>query len=301
MSMTVEALAQEILRCSYSTSKGSFALAERLLPFIERHIAAGQQGAGDDDVLEMLCRLERLAVVHRVNGSSEWKLLVEQAADMIRRLATPQQPKPAGAVPLPEAVEVKADSLSGAVRAGDWAIATTPWSTRVCDARYAKGWNAAREAAARGDHAHAGGWQGLLDQVLRDTAKELGCEPDNEAILEAIHALKDVGRADAVPVGVAEYLRDEGLLDQGESDCISAIRAVVDDRIRLAKQVAALHSTGAPAPQPMTTQGEAVYLVQHKDTTVKSNWTELTKDSYEGGCFPDELFRRRELYTGSQP
>ena len=74
------------------------ALATMVKQYIERHLAAGEQARGGDDVLEMLCRLERLAVVHRVNGSVEWKLLVEQAADMIRRLATP---KPAGAVPDP--------------------------------------------------------------------------------------------------------------------------------------------------------------------------------------------------------
>jgi len=33
-------------------------------------------------------------------------------------------------------------------------------------------------------------WRGLLNSVLEDTAKELGCDPDNEAILQAIYDLK---------------------------------------------------------------------------------------------------------------
>jgi hypothetical protein len=38
--------------------------------------------------------------------------------------------------------------------------------------------------------ARADDWRGMLDSVLTDTARELGCAPDNEAILAAVADLK---------------------------------------------------------------------------------------------------------------
>ena len=51
------------------------------------------------------------------------------------------------------------------------------------------------EACAAHWRARAEQLDGLADQVISDTARALGCEPDNEKILEAIDALK--ARAEA--------------------------------------------------------------------------------------------------------
>lgn len=70
--------------------------------------------------------------------------LLEALATELRTLAAQSATPAARAVP--EAVKLKADSPLGLARSGDWSIATSAWSTRICDARYAKGWNDCRDA-----------------------------------------------------------------------------------------------------------------------------------------------------------
>lgn len=93
MSLTVDELAKEIDRVDGGQCLGDRELAELLLPFIERHIAAGQQGAGDAQLIEAA----RYGWQH---ASWDWSAVQIGVTD--GRFSTPQQPKPAGAVPLPE-------------------------------------------------------------------------------------------------------------------------------------------------------------------------------------------------------
>lgn len=81
--------------------------------FAEHHIAAGQQGARDEMSPErVLVEYERIR-----NNELEDEVPREMLVEAMRtalRLATPQPPKPAGAVPLPEPLlEVLVDSAYG--------------------------------------------------------------------------------------------------------------------------------------------------------------------------------------------
>lgn len=60
-----------------------------------------------------------------------------------------------------------------------------PWDTK---AEAIAAWN--RRAAPRTPESTGEAW-GLLGRILQDTAEELGCEADNEAILIAIQELKE--------------------------------------------------------------------------------------------------------------
>ena len=86
MSLTAEMLAEEIKRLGHCAPLSSELIACDLLPFIERHIAAGQT----EDALV----LKALVAAGHVDQAK-----IDQARDIMRPLATP---KPAGAVPLPE-------------------------------------------------------------------------------------------------------------------------------------------------------------------------------------------------------
>lgn len=321
MRMTQNDLADMIASIEHWRA-GPDTLAGELLPLIERHIAAGQKGAGGGEYpheqMDAIAA-ERYKVLPTNAGF--WPFCVK-AGDGERELfkghrnsciavagqlttafqdggfaatamlASPQPPKPAGAVPMPEAVASRAPN---ALAKGQWVYREPGhFIEKICRQSDAIRYGDAREAAAKV-------WTGCTTcENWRAASWE---NAEKLVVAEArIYELEAAGRADAVPDGRQEFekwaQKRHGLSvtrwdDSGEYtshltrnwwQCWTKSR-----------------STIAPAPQPMTTQGEAVYLVQHKDTTVKSNWTELTKDSYEGGCFPDELFRRRELYTGPQP
>ena len=102
--LTVEALAEEIARLDSiklmaGDSLTSDELARDLLPFIERHIAAGEH----EDALV----LRALVAAGHVDQSK-----VDHAREIMRPLATPQPPKPAGAVPLPEPTDDEIDALT---------------------------------------------------------------------------------------------------------------------------------------------------------------------------------------------
>lgn len=80
-------------------------------------------------------------------GHSEDTATMDSADYLRRYLATHPTGDALGAVPA--ARQATDGSLSaGAIRTGDWVIPLSPSCVRVCDERYAKGWNDCREEAA---------------------------------------------------------------------------------------------------------------------------------------------------------
>lgn len=93
---------------------------------------------------ELVAKWRRWAdAMYQVRQANRVRECADDLETELRNLA--QQGK-AGGVAIPEAVELKSDSVLGLARSGDWVITTSHWSTRICDARYAKGWNDCRQA-----------------------------------------------------------------------------------------------------------------------------------------------------------
>lgn len=143
MRMTVEALAQRISRIDDIKPEFATMIATGLLPFIERHIAAGQRGAMSAWVGDMKTSAgmdyyvcvghgeeygEYMTPnVYKIRGRAEhdvarWNHLFGLcdapdilAFDTDEPTATPQPPKPAGAMPLAELV-LQALVASGCVK-----------------------------------------------------------------------------------------------------------------------------------------------------------------------------------------
>lgn len=179
MSLTVEALAQEIERTGI-TGAPSF-IAAAIFPFIERHIAAGQQG---DDIEQIAA--ECGAVIGYTGPGGE---LAEAAFsrkglyEFARRLATP---KPAGAVPLPQPVATLLRDGRWEVRfpVGSAGFVGTP---EVFTKQQLTAYGDAREATAVAE----------LRQTLAQIERE-----NIEGWKQATHwreKCEAAGRADAVP------------------------------------------------------------------------------------------------------
>lgn len=160
MSLTVEALAQALANAkdrNETTDKDKF-LAGRLLPFIERQIAAGQQSAGQSLELDHIAELARQRMDDGVGHHGEqWRLggrtAINFMMDKLRRLATPQPPKPAGAVPLPEKFAPTLKNMSGGVFVPSMEKSESGQFCYIDDAiRYGD----AREAAGRAGAVPAG-------------------------------------------------------------------------------------------------------------------------------------------------
>lgn len=101
MSLTVEALADAIASIEHWRT-GPDTLAGELLPFIERHIAAGQQGTFDEQLDTLILQYGNARAVENRPGTwQQQKDAKDASADAyikIREhlLTTPQLPKPAG-------------------------------------------------------------------------------------------------------------------------------------------------------------------------------------------------------------
>jgi len=239
VSMTVEALATAISQIDDIDPEFAAMIATGLLPFIERHIAAGLQGAGcgacgDGCKDRGSCRL----------------------AD--------ESPKPAGAVPLPEA--------DGCLIADGEQLVfskTRPVGVLARDVygrtklhRYGD----AREAAGRADAVPA------LDSVLRERGLP--------TVADALGYSRNFAAANPA---LSQTTRDhiEGLCNMLE--------------------IAANHP--APAPQPMTTQGEAVAEVYERFSCKRDQLGDSYRES-EGPALRftgEPLPVGTKLYTGSQP
>ena len=308
MSMTVEALAKIIHNIPlWDCYETPHAQAEALLPYIERHIAAGQQGAtnpaadaiqyhnavGPIDAMaaafsamdnndteleewpqraidalafagwavvpyalpyEVLGEAGISGVFETGNPKHGWDWLVAKTriGPHGPPAATPQpagcgacgddckdrgscrladeSPKPAGAVPMPEAVRCPPCATNSAWH---WRIDGVPGgAATVVNEEYARGWNAAREAAARD------AWR--ADAV--PAVKELAAHWRQEAI----NARAEAARLEALTGRCSEEIR---LLAERSRD--AALES--DDRAEQLETALA-----ASAAQPMTTQGEAV-------------------------------------------
>ena len=145
MSMTVNDLANQIREFSVSNDFGARGLAEHLLPFIINQLS-GQSVAGELGALdEIECDLPYLFGRASLEGHESGQRLARevQAKMKAARLATPQPPKPAGAVPLPER-----PSLPERIRRE---TLTAQGSWTVQEAAAIRAYGDAREAAGRAD------------------------------------------------------------------------------------------------------------------------------------------------------
>lgn len=176
MNLPVEALAQEITRIDPRIRIGvSEILSEQLIPFIQRHIGAGQQGAGDSALL----RERFLDAMESAHGYRprvrDGELTNGRDADRYEgfRLATPQPPKPPGAVPLPEPSTFPREPTCGVcigyTRDQLIAYGDAREAAGLADAVPAIAWKMQRTHSITGDWVEMGGWQ---DGPAPDWAQE---------------------------------------------------------------------------------------------------------------------------------
>jgi len=289
MNLTVEALAQEIRRVDGKHTLGAGTLAEVLLPFIERHIAAGQQGAGNADawmheedptrVISAKTKAGALADAG-ASGSS-----VRPYSIPLLRLATPLSPKPAGAVPMPEAKHWICGCRMGPE--SDWPPAKlpSPKSFLGYSQDELTAYGDAREVAGRADAVSLSDneWADVLDtmrlgaDVLRNRSRPAMAE-DLEAAINVLRKLHKAAPLPQQPAAEGENnpqntsWQRQALLLMDDVDRLVRHCAVCADTVdfyqpcadafwKVCHMIAGSEANPAAAPQQMTTQGEGKPVV----------------------------------------
>lgn len=206
-------------------------------PRIAARLAAGQQGAGDDVELDLSTHgvNRRWGIAYyEVDFGDEGKGVYVRREDferIVRELATPQPPQPAGAVPLPEVLYAPNDY--GA-------------EDKLCWHADAIRYGDAREAAGRADAVPGSADEAAVERALVEWFSD------------------ESGRDDGPETGWAAVQKE---FEDGGEHFRADMRAAL---------VAAGKISPAPAPQQMTTQGEALKVGDRVE------WTNIYGTEFAG-------------------
>lgn len=292
-SLTVEALAKEIYRIKDGAEPDALGFAQSLLTFVERHIAAGQKSAG--------ITAEWVKGYLASDTAPENLQAIEDAFGEWAALHPAITAKPAQAVPLPEVRH----------RIIQWPMPKTLPRPKgeVLPAQYFDGYSR-KELIAYGDAREAAAQYhvNLLGQAITDAAHKAGITRadaviDGPMLLMLCEDLAEAaGRADAVPEKRWPFVESPGHFTHRLAEAmrnfplLGAVRHVMIEN----------PPTFAPAPQQMTTQGEAVaWQATYRYPLPNggfAEWKQITKAEFEDpAALPAHNKRALYALTGSQP
>lgn len=108
-------------------------------------------------------------------------------------------------------------------------------------------------------------WRELLNQILSDTAKELGCEPDNEEILLAIDALKK--RAPTLPLEPSEEAIDKA------ASVFWSVEPGVSHRAAIRWSLQGAYATDARPAAPA--EGWKLLPIEPTEAMIEAGWNAI--------------------------